>query len=285
MKRFFVKVARKLKVLPYLNLESAIWVHGKRVAIPLMGEIGYRNMDLLEPFMTEVLARLKPIVNGWFVDVGVNLGQTLVKAYSVFDNPHYTGFEPNFTCLHYTQELIRLNGYKNCTLLPVGLSVKTEVLKLNFYYDDKVDASASIVPDFRPSQPVHHSVYVPVFDHASLGSLLEIPPAGHPILKIDVEGAELEVLTSLREWIAKCRPVIVLEVLPAYSKENTFRLARQARIQDLLREWDYQIGWIKKGAQPRLQEVAEIPMHGDMNDSDFMFFPRSLAPKIRDNFK
>lgn len=284
MHPFLIKLANRLKLLPYLNTQCTIDVNGKKLTLPILGQMGYQNLHLTEPFMTEVMLKLKPIVNNLFIDVGANLGQTLLKAYSVFGNMQYIGFEPNPTCLHYLQELIKANEFRNCTLLPAGLSSQTEVLKLNFYFEDTVDSSASIIPNFRPNQPVHHSVYVPVFNPEAFAALWESRQPGSPLLKIDVEGAELEVLTGLSGWIEACGPVILAEVLPAYSSENNFRITRQKQIEKLLLKWNYQIAWIKKTGTARIVSVDEIPIHSDPNDSDFIFYPRRLKPQIDSSF-
>ncbi len=39
------------------------------------------------------------------------------------------------------------------------------------------------------------------------------------MIKIDVEGAELEVLTSIKYEIKENHPIIIVEILPAYNKE------------------------------------------------------------------
>jgi FkbM family methyltransferase len=41
----------------------------------------------------------------------------------------------------------------------------------------------------------------------------------HCILKIDVEGAELEVLKTFSEWIARCQPLVLVEILPGIQQK------------------------------------------------------------------
>ena len=82
--------------------------------------MGYENLNLSEPWMTNVLLGLRPLFNGHFVDVGVNIGQTLLKAHAVFGEVNYIGFEPNPTCINYVQEMIRQNGFKQTELIPIA---------------------------------------------------------------------------------------------------------------------------------------------------------------------
>lgn len=275
---FWIRVLNKLKLLQLFMLRTTIEVHGRKIVLPLWGKFGLLNIRLSEAWMTIALAKLKPLYRGYFVDVGVNLGQTMIKAYSVFGDTQYIGFEPNSACVHYAQELIRLNNFRNCDLLPIGISDKAEVLKLNFYYANEDDSLASIVENFRPDQPIHHFSYVPVFDYPSIKHIVH--QGQHPILKIDVEGAELEVLKGFYEWIKISQPIILLEILPAYKAENTFRVQRQKQIEELVRSLDYKMARIQKGDELKLQELQEIGISNDIDESDYIFYPASNAANV-----
>jgi FkbM family methyltransferase len=182
------------------------------------------NIRLSESWMTEVLKKIQPVFNNHFVDVGVNIGQTLVKAYSVFDNVHYIGFEPNPVCYNYSKQLIELNEFSNCAIVPIGIGAKDEVVQLLFFSNDTADSSASIIKDFRDEKTVVKKEFVPVFHGKALTQFL--PSKVGSILKVDVEGAELEVIEGLKSWINETRPIIIIEVLPVYTVENKFRLQR-----------------------------------------------------------
>jgi FkbM family methyltransferase len=84
----------------------------------------------------------------------VNIGQTLVKALLVFDNVHYIGFEPNPVCYNYSKQLIELNEFSNCAIVPIGIGAKDEVVQLLFFSNDTADSSASIIKDFRDEKTV-----------------------------------------------------------------------------------------------------------------------------------
>ncbi len=275
----FIRTLRKFKFLRYLNLTSTIEVNGQSYKIPVHGGLGFDNLFMSEPWMTRLLEKLKPFFTGAFVDVGVNVGQTLLKTYAVNKNVNYIGFEPNPVCVHYVQELIKLNNIKNCKLIPVGVSDQSGVLKLNFFYSDETDSTASIIDNFRPAESVDHFNYVPVFEYRHLHSLL--PEIGHCILKIDVEGAELEVLKTLGEWIMKCQPVILVEILPVYKADNEFRMDRQRGIEQLLNSWNYQISRVNKKEEISLTKISEIGVHGDLDNCDYVLYPIELEPGLR----
>ncbi|MDP4252086.1 MAG: FkbM family methyltransferase [Bacteroidota bacterium] len=276
--RFTAKMLGRFRLLPFFNTVAGIRINGKRFHIPLFGHQGFGNLYLSEPWMTKILLALRPVFNGYFLDVGVNLGQTMLKAHAVFDQVNYMGFEPNPSCIVYAQELIRRNEFKAATLLPIAVGSKTEMRKLNFFDDDRADSSASIIENFRPGQPIDHYIFVPVFDFHMVSRFLPVEP--YSILKIDVEGAELEVLQGLNEWIDGYHPIILMEVLPVYSKENQTRLGRQQKIEEMLKAWNYKIARIKKDDPVHPELIDAIGIHDRIEDCDYLLFPAALTEKI-----
>jgi FkbM family methyltransferase len=279
---FLIRLLHKLRCLPLLNLYSAIRLERKRILIPVLGGQGYSNFNLSEPWMTETLKCLRPVFNGHFVDVGVNLGQTLIKACAIFEEIQYLGFEPNPSCVHYVQELIRINKLKGYDIFPIGVAAKTEVLKLIFFEADESDSSATIIEHYRPLNREDHFIYVPVFDFHSISSFL--PENPYSLVKIDVEGAELDVLLGLQDWIKANQPYLLVEILPVYSSENQARLKRQEEIESLFRNWGYKMARLKKTIPASIEEIRTIGVHSSIVDCDYLIYPASLAGKIHNCF-
>lgn len=277
-----IKALNRLGLLKPLNLEAGIKVNGKSLRIPVLGGLGLQYLHLSEPWMTNLLLKLRSLKPDNFVDIGVNLGQTLVKAYSVFDGINYVGFEPNCSCVNYAREIVRRNSLKNFNIIPVGISNHTEVLKLNFFSKDDNDSSASILEDFRPDQQIVNSLFVPVFDEGKLIPFL--PETGATIVKIDVEGAELEVLQGFSSWVSRLKPIILIEILPAYSIENKYRVERQLKLQDLLGEWGYSIFRIKKDPGITLDKIDEIGIHSSIEQSDYILCHKDSAELLKKSF-
>jgi FkbM family methyltransferase len=280
---FFVRVLNKLRWLPLFNLRSTIVVNERKIAIPILGQLGYPNLHLSEPWMTEIFKRLKPFFNGHFVDVGVNIGQTLVKVHAVFGQVDYIGLEPNPSCVHYVQELVRINGLKGYRLFPIGVGAKTDVLKLNFFASDNSDSSASIIEHYRPGAKEDHFIYVPIFDFHAIRHFL--PTGDLTIVKIDVEGAELEVLLGLLEWVKESTPLILLEILPVYSPENEDRLKRQDMIEGLMNSLNYKMARIKKSETVSIDPISAIGIHSVIEDCDYLMYPAQVEERLLDCFK
>ena len=164
------------RAIKYVNLTTVQQIGGTAVVVPLVGRVGFDNLSLTEPWLDAWLLRLFKHRSGVFVDVGVNVGQTLLKVKTVFPQIPYVGFEPNAVCFHYTQHLLELNRFEKCTLLPVGLSNRTALLP--FFLRHEHDVAASVVEGFRPLWRSPQKTYVPVFDGDSVLEQLEMGHVG-----------------------------------------------------------------------------------------------------------
>ncbi|MDT0643975.1 FkbM family methyltransferase [Zunongwangia sp. F363] len=276
MNSSFIRFLYKRRLLQFLtNFSGRANINGKSFRIPIIGEMGYTNIDISEAWMVELFRIILPLKSGEFVDVGANIGQTLLKLRSLNSEMPYTGFEPNAACLFYLRRLIEKNNFTNCQIFPVGISEKTEMGKLNFYYGDDADSCASMLEGFR-TKSVFRKEYVPLYHFSEVKSALQADTIS--ILKIDVEGGELEVLNSFYHDIKEQSPIILLEILPVYKEENKERKARQDKIQEMLRALNYSIYRIykEKGNIRSLKEIANIGIHSNLQECDYVVIPENL---------
>ncbi len=99
MTKLGLRILNKLSLLDKFNLQGTITLNNKNFVIPVLGKLGFSNMFMSEPWMIDVLKIVIPLSKGSFIDVGVNIGQTLLKLRSVSDEIEYTGFEPVYFML------------------------------------------------------------------------------------------------------------------------------------------------------------------------------------------
>lgn len=269
-----LKIINKLNLLNHFNLVGEIQLNDLSFKIPVIKKLGIENIYMSEPWMVSLLKKLD-LKDGQFIDVGVNIGQTLLKLKSVNQDIEYIGFEPNPACTFYANELIKLNQFKNTTIIPIGIADKNGVLKLDFYSTGITDPSASMITNFRPNEEIKFSQYIPVNTIDNMYE--EINFKGVKAVKIDVEGAEMEVLESFKKLIAKNQPVILIEILPVYTSENTFRLNRQEKIESLLSELDYLIYRVNKKNEifESLQQIDSIGIHDNLDECEYVFMPKT----------
>ena len=243
---------------------------GKTFAIP---SINGRKTYVSEVWMVVLLRKLMELKGGGFVDVGVNLGQTMLKVASIDRNREYLGFEPNPTCSDYVFELIRQNELQ-FKVIPAGLGPETQVLQLNMYREEDTDPSASLVENFRNNPVV---AWKPVVVIGWDDVPKKIRPASIGIVKIDVEGGELEVLVGLRAVLEKHKPFVLVEVLPTYNTDNRTRIDRQESIEKLLREVNYVIYRVLKDPEDQFagtRKIEQFGIHGDLALSDYLLMHR-----------
>ena len=260
------------------NYQKRVRIGNCSTVFPVLNGV---SAEYSEPWMLGLLEQVLATKPGMFLDVGVNLGQTLVKVKSLMPERGYIGLEPNPVCVAYCQELIRCNNFENCKLLPAGVFTKDALLELNLFQDGGVDSAASIIDGFRDRATVVEKIYVPVFSYESLKEFLTAEKIG--VLKIDVEGAEWEVLQGLSQMIENAKPWILMEILPAYSTDNQLRIERQDKIVSMMKLLDYALFRVLKGENQQfsgVEHIDDIEIHGDIERSDYLFVPAEEADRV-----
>lgn len=234
---------RMVRGLSNLTFESSL--EGQTVRIPILGSV---TPDLYTEHEFQVEAIIHALLTsyrGTFVDVGANVGQTMLKVLSIDADRRYIGFDASIFCAYFVDRLIKINGFGTCTILPIGLSDHPHVVDLQFSREG--DGAASIVDNFWTggnAKQYRQSIYTDRGDTV----LRSLGESELSTIKIDVEGGELEALRGLRDTISISRPAIIVEVLPASTSDDGTektrpvvenRRARIAALGELLAELDY----------------------------------------------
>ena len=266
------KILNRLSLLKFLNL-----VYGKKyeeliVKIPILHMVGYDyiNHSSRELWLNNIIGNILQVKPGCFIDIGTNIGQTLIKLKSVDRERQYYGFEPNHVCSTYMEQLIALNNWKHCQVIPVGLSDRSNILRL--FSSSDTDEAASIVDNFREGSFYSSWTYVPVFEGDSILQQLEIESIA--IIKIDVEGAEAEVVRGLEGSISQYRPYILCEILPVYdSTQNVGRLRKEKQdaLEKIIEQCNYKM--FRLMYDGRVISLDTIEDHSDISLCNYVFVP------------
>jgi len=131
--------------------------------------------------------------------------------------------------------------------------------------NDKGDSSATIIENFRENEN-RNSMNIETIPLKSIKNNI------FDLIKIDVEGSESDVLEAIFE--VDHQSIIICEILPVYTKENTNRLKRQELIEMLLKKFDYTIFRIIKNKTVTLQQIDFFGIHDDLSMSDYVFIPK-----------
>jgi FkbM family methyltransferase len=260
-------------------------IGGKQFRIPVINNVWPKTM---EKWMSDLIGRLLPMNPGVFVDVGVNTGQTLLKLRAIDSDVRYVGLEPNSTCINYVNRLIIENKFRNAEIIPVGASDKEGLLWLEFFANDESDSSASLVENFRPGASTGTKKCVPIARLDLIKSQMQLPTIG--VLKIDVEGGELEVFRGMRETVKSDRPLIILEVLHAHAAERLPALAERVKEMGvILQEMDYVVFRVEKSPDDnKVTRFTPVPLfdvkvwdNTSWNQCDYLCVPREKSDRIK----
>ena len=226
-----------------------------------------------EPHMIRVLARAMAARLGPVLDVGANTGQTLLKVLSVDPKRAYIGFEPQVGCCFCITQFLADNGLQNAQILPFALSDRDGLIKL--HGKGGFDEMASTVA--RPGTEASWVI-------ARIGDrvLEELSVPSPAVIKIDVEGAELEVMQGLRQTLSRARPAVFFEVLPNFKGEDRVPVpdqdalrnrARAAQIFAFLNGLGYRTQQIDQDGVCRTITGFELDDRAGFVSRDFVAWP------------
>ena len=154
-----------------------------------------------EPELAELFELEEGMV---FLDVGAHIGKYAVRAaVKVGDNGRVIAVEPDRDNFELLVKNIALNGLRNC--IPLRIAAYSSEGELNLFRGPS-SAEHSTCEDFGKGS---YKVRARVLDNV----LKEIGVAGVDMIKIDVEGAEIDVLRGLEETLRKGKTRLIMEVM------------------------------------------------------------------------
>ena len=249
-------------------------LNGRDIRVPVTAGLGLMSRPLWEQesFLNPTIARLLDASQGAFVDVGVNLGQTLLKVKTLQPERRYIGFEPNPLCVSFVRQLVSLNKFADTVIAPFGLSDAPRVMSLFARGDDPTDSAATVVEGLYVAQSTWDHTPVAVVPGDEALTSLGVGRVG--LIKIDVEGAELEVIRGLEATLAAHRPSVICEVLPSYAAGQPRWAMRQPRTDALvgiMRTLGYRLFQLLPSGD--IRPLDGIEPHSDRSLTNYAFVP------------
>lgn len=268
--------------LDRLNFSIPYRMYGLNFILPIIYGMGFYNLLRTESWLINVIEKLNDIKEGAFLDVGANLGQTLIRFKSLKLSQKYFGFEPNNGSYLYISELIRKNNFENCEVFPIALSDENRVT--NFYKRHRADVSSTLIEGYKVFTNQSNRMNVACFRGDDIIDNIGIEEIG--IIKIDVEGGESEIIHGFRNTIGKGSPFIICEILPVYHL-NSENLRNRKKRQDLLIKelsvLGYSVFRIKNNLS--LEFIERIEVHSNLMDSNYLFVPNHMVNKVESMFE
>jgi len=219
------------------NIENVIYERG-------VYELG--TVSVLQDFLKE---------GDTFVDVGANIGWlSLVGAKQVGKNGNVLAFEPVPSTFDILKSNKEINNFTQITLKQFALGNKEENVTI---YPEKENRGGASILNHQSENGVE--IEVKTLDSLNLKTAINV-------IKIDVEGFELDVLKGGINSIKKDKPKLIIE--HSIERNNT---AEQYEIYNWILDLGiYKIYKLKNGKE-RKSELIEIKSEKDLPEHDNIF--------------
>jgi FkbM family methyltransferase len=253
---------------------------GLKFRVPLMYGVGAGYHLLTEDWMSRCLNVFIKTREGVIIDIGTNIGLYLLILRALDSQREYYGFEPNPMCNFYTLEMIRLNQFRNARTFPFALSNKREMR--TFYSARPGDKMGSLHPwardDGKRSKVYSFDLFTfsgdEFFDLININDICAI--------KIDVEGAELEVLQGLKQTIKKYKPYLYCEIWSLPKPEDPNYRMKYDRIAALFTLMD-ELHYCALGVMPdeSLVDINSIEEFSESQSNDYIFACKQYIKQLK----
>jgi len=215
-------VLRKNRAAAFLMLgaeTASVRLRGRDFVVHNLSELGTMQSSLVDVYRDlvqgQVLADDSPSV----VDIGANIGQFAFAVQTFYPSARIVSFEPGEVAYERLER--NLGDHPHITLSPLAIS---DEIGLATFFERDLNVTSSLIPPSVDDTTVGRDgtiVNEHVVETATLDSL---DLAEIDLLKIDVEGAELEVLRGSVRTMPLCRFLLVEVSLRRSTTGSNFSL-------------------------------------------------------------
>jgi FkbM family methyltransferase len=154
------------------------------------------------------------------LDIGANIGETSLRlAQKVQSNGKVFAFEPAQINYKQLQKTLSLNNLKHITAYPLGIGASEG--KLTLYTIDQHNKGKNKIADNEPVGARNEAIELTTIDRFVQNHQLE----NVDLIKIDIEGYEMNALQGGQETLKKFRPKLFIEV----DNQNLFEQEASAK--------------------------------------------------------
>ncbi|NLX24733.1 MAG: FkbM family methyltransferase [Lentisphaerae bacterium] len=150
------------------------------------------------------------------MDVGANIGEvTLLCAQKTGPDGLVIAFEPNPATFAQLSKMLALNPGLNCVLVNQALGSMTGPVTM-VQPDNRNPGTCTIASSTTPGKALSANIPLTTLDQY----IEEHPISRLNLIKLDVEGYELNVLQGAEKTISRYRPVLVIELVDSHQKRH-----------------------------------------------------------------
>jgi FkbM family methyltransferase len=258
--------------------------HQNGVTIP--ADEGNIPLYFWEPtWKAALVSRFLASSPGVFIDVGANVGQTLLDYCASPAKSGYLGFEPNPACAARLGEIIKSSALADCAVVPAALSAATGIIQLHLSSDAPTDTCATHVGESRPEAGLE-AINIAAYRFDDISDAL-LRGRRISLVKIDVERGELDVLRGMERLMLERRTPIMCEVLHHHNPDTReTSLNHHRQLAELILSRQYCIFRIDKTQHEgdlagftRMEAFPdEVYGHGNQHLCDYLLLPEEAGP-------
>ena len=182
------------------------------------------------------------------LDIGAHIGlYSLPLSSRISPEGKIYAFEPSEINRHFLKKNLELNKIQNVDVLPFLVGSK-DVQNVEFYEDAKeVNPMGGIIL----SKYMNDNVVITNKQMVSLDTYCQDNDIQPELIKIDVEGAEIDLLLGAKNTLLKYRPTIFLSLHPQHIEETNHSLSD---LQSYLEEVNFKCLTINRKSNDAFQE-------------------------------
>jgi FkbM family methyltransferase len=226
----------------------------------------------IEPELLMLPYLLKP--NQAFIDVGSNKGLFLFSALKFLKPSNIFGFEPNPVLFKKIK-----NVFKGIKIFNLALANKNgeAILTIPFTQNQPDDSLGTLNNNEVNENAFNFKVKVKTLDEC----VNEYSIKNIGLIKIDVEGHELDVIEGAKETIKKHLPTLIVEIEQRHHQEKIEKI-----LADIIAQFNYDLYYFLPSTNKIISYAQQPIIHQHTNDfgtmnyvNNFIFIPSKNNPE------
>ena len=172
----------------------------------------------MEPGISKLVSKIsKELDNqndqGWFFDVGANVGLYSWEVRKVSPHRKILAFEPDPENIKLLEKTLNGANFENVEICKCALS--NQLAEISFFQDTLTSATGCVAGKDKPwiEQYLNSSANEIRVKTETLDSVVR-QDRTPSLIKIDVEGHEIEVLQGGRNTLSEAKPLLIIESFP-----------------------------------------------------------------------
>lgn len=159
-----------------------------------------------------------------YIDIGAWIGPTVLHAARHCKEVYC--FEPDPTALRYLNWNLDLNDIRNVHSLGVAVAARPGIFRMATFGDNPGDSKTSLLQN-----DAEYSVRVLAITWADF--IQKSRPENVTLIKVDAEGAEFELIPTMRDYLEENKPALFLSTHAPYLEDSN-RIDAMTKLADSL---------------------------------------------------